>query len=143
MAPTLAVFASGVEMMSFNVSITPDMISELNETFLLELQQIEGTGEGLVEDLVVEPDEATVVITDVTGMGLDFSEFCSIEKLKHSLSILFFFPADIVCVSFSQSAYSSSEGDGSKEFSVVVDKNHVYEFTVLVTVMPVTATCEC
>ena len=79
MAPTLAAFASGVEVMSFNVTITPDMISELNETFLLELQQIpsivqdpsEGRVEGLVEDLVVDPDEATVVITDVTGMGLD------------------------------------------------------------------------
>ena len=136
-------FASGVEVMSFNVSITPDMISELNGTFLLELQQIEGTGKGLVEDLVVEPDEATVVITDVTGMGLDSSEFSTVEKLKHSLSILFFFPADAVCVSFSRSAYLSSEGDGSKTFSVVADKMHVYVFTVIVTVMPVTAACEC
>ena len=83
MAPTLAAFASGVEVMSFNISITPDMISELNETLLLELQQIpsivqdpsEGTVEGLVEDLVVEPDETTVVITDVTGM------YCTYEEL--------------------------------------------------------------
>jgi hypothetical protein len=121
LAPVLATFGSGVEMMNFSVPITPDMISEHNETFSLQLMEIpsividpdRGTTQQLVEDLVVEPDEASVIITDVN---------------------------DIVCVNFSESAYSSSEGDGDKVFTVVAHKVFTYDFRVVVTVMEVTAT---
>ena len=75
LTPVPATFGSGVEVMNFSVPITPDMISEYNETFSLQLAEIpstvtdpnRGTTQQLVEDLVVEPDNASVIITDVNG----------------------------------------------------------------------------
>ena len=61
--------------MNFDVPITPDMISESNETFSLQLVEIpsividpdRGTVRQMTQDLVVEPDNASVIITDVNG----------------------------------------------------------------------------
>ena len=61
--------------MNFDVPITPDMISEDNETFSLQLAEIpsivtdpdSGTVRQMTQDLVVKPDEASVIITDVNG----------------------------------------------------------------------------
>lgn len=50
-----------------SVPLTQDMISEVDESFLLRLVERTSVGGALVEDLVVEPDEATVLIRDPGG----------------------------------------------------------------------------
>ena len=51
-----------------NIPLTEDMISEEEESFLLRLVERTPVGGALVEDLVVEPDEATVLIRDPGGV---------------------------------------------------------------------------
>ena len=60
-------FAPGVESVTVSITLTQDMISELDERFLLRLMERTSVGGALVEDLVVEPDEATVIIRDPGG----------------------------------------------------------------------------
>lgn len=60
-------FAPGEENVTAAILLTPDMISELEERFLLQLIERTSIGGALVEDLVVPPNVATVLIRDPGG----------------------------------------------------------------------------
>ena len=65
--PITVTFPPGEDTVTVSITLTQDMISELDERFLLRLMERTSVGGALVEDLVVEPDEATVIIRDPGG----------------------------------------------------------------------------
>ena len=76
--PVTVTFATGEESVTAAISLTQDMISELEEQFLLRLIERTSIGGALVEDLVVPPNEATVLIGDPGGEQhrTSYSECC-------------------------------------------------------------------
>ena len=65
--PVTVTFAVGEGSVTAAISLTQNMISELEEQFLLRLIERTSIGGALVEDLVVPPNEATVLIRDPGG----------------------------------------------------------------------------
>ena len=65
--PVTVTFAAGEGSVTAAVPLTQDMISEVEEQFLLRLIERTSIGGALVEDLVVPPNEATVLIRDPGG----------------------------------------------------------------------------
>ena len=76
--PVTVTFATGEESVTAAISLTQDMISELEEQFFLRLIERTSIGGALVEDLVVPPNEATVLIRDPGGKlhRTSYSECC-------------------------------------------------------------------
>ena len=66
-APITVTFPPDEESVTASISLTQDMISEVEERFLLRLIMRTSIGGTLVEDLVGEPDNATVIIRDPGG----------------------------------------------------------------------------
>ena len=65
--PVTVTFAVGEGSVTAAISLTQNMISELEEQFLLRLIEQTSIGGALVEDLVMPPNEATVLIRDPGG----------------------------------------------------------------------------
>ena len=65
--PVTVTFATGEGSVTAAISLTQDMISELEEQFLLRLIERTSIGRALVEDLVQLPGETTVLIRDPGG----------------------------------------------------------------------------